>query len=238
MSRPRIALCVLGALGIGCASALPCRAQSFDEALEQAYLYNPQLGAERQRLRETDEGVPRALSGWRPRVIFNGSVGGSLISDSLDTQHDPEKRVPQQLEATVTQPVYTGGRVSAQVAQAEATVRAQRAQLQATEAVVLLNAAGAYLDVARDQRVVGLDRSNVQLLERTLRASEQQVRAGEVTETDAAQARARLADGRAVLAGAEAQLGASRAAFEQQVGTPPGAARPAPALVYRPAAKS
>ncbi len=203
--------------------ARPGRAQSFDDALGQAYSYNPQLGAERQRLRETDEGVPRALSGWRPRVSFDGSIGHSTFDDSLDHAHVPEERVPQQALATVTQPLYTGGRVPAQVAQAEAMVRAERAQLLATESTVLLAAAGAYLDVARDERVVALDHNDVALLERTLRASEQQVRAGEVTETDAAQARARLADGRATLAMAEGQLASSRAVYEQQVGTPPGA---------------
>ncbi len=218
MMRWAAALALLGGL-----APLPSRAQSFDDALARAYLYNPQLGAERARLRETDEGVPRALSGWRPRVVIDGNAGGSLIQDSIDRRYRPENRIPLTLNGTVTQPLYTGGRVPAQVGQAEALVRAQRAQLLATESAVLLAAAGAYLDVARDQRVVGLDRANVQVLERTLRAAEQSARAGEVTETDAAQARARLADGRAVLAGAEAQLATSRAVFEQQVGTPPGA---------------
>jgi hypothetical protein len=40
---------------------------AFETALSQAYLYNPQLLAARQQLREADEGVPKALSGWRPR---------------------------------------------------------------------------------------------------------------------------------------------------------------------------
>jgi outer membrane protein len=213
--------CGVFAAAMGAVS-LRCGAQTFDEALAQAYLYNPQLGVARQRLRETDEGVPRALSGWRPRVNIAGSIGVSAIQDSMDPVHDPERRVPQESALTVTQPVYTGGRVSAQVAQAEVTVRAQRAQLRATESAVLLAAASAYLDVARDQRVVALDRNNVQLLERTLRATEQQVAAGEVTETDAAQARARLADGRATLAVAEGQLASSQAIFQQQVGTLPG----------------
>lgn len=197
------------------------RAQSFEEALAQAYLYNPQLGAERKRLRETDEGVPRALSGWRPRVILNGSIGRSIVSDSIDP-HGIEHRYPQQATATLTQPVYTGGRVRAQVDQAEAQVRAERAQLQAVEAQVLLAAATAYLDVARDAQTVDLDRNNVAILDRTLHATELQVAAGEVTQADAAQARARVADARATLAAAQAQLATSRAAFEAQVGEPAG----------------
>ena len=204
-----------------CAGGPPARAQSFDEALAQAYLYNPQLLAERQRLRETDEGVPRALSGWRPRVMVAGSIGRSVVSDSLDP-HGIEHRYPQEATASVTQPLYTGGRVAAQLGQAEAQVRAERAQLRATEGTVLLAAAGAYLDVARDAQVVELDERDAALLERTLHAAELQVQAGEVTQADAAQAQARAADGRAALAAANAQLAASRAAFEAQTGMPPG----------------
>lgn len=197
------------------------RAQSFEEALAQAYLTNPRLQAERQRLRETDEGVPRALSGWRPRVTVDGSIGRSYVSDSLDP-HGIEHRYPQQAAATVTQPLYTGGRVAAQLGQAKAQVRAERAQLRAVEGTVLLAAAGAYLDVARDAQVVALDEADVALLERTLRAAEQQVQAGDTTEADAAQARARAADGRAALAAAVAALAASRAAFEAETGLPAG----------------
>jgi outer membrane protein len=195
---------------------------AFDAALSQAYVSNPQLGVARRRLRETDEGVPRALSGWRPHVVLDGNAGVSAVFDNGDPAHQPERRVPQQGELAMTQPLYTGGRVTAQVGQAEALVVAERAALQASEATVLLAAATAYLDVARDQRVVGLNRNQQQVLERTLRASEQEFAAGAVTETDVDQARARLADQRAALARAIAALDVSRAEYEQQVGQLPG----------------
>jgi outer membrane protein len=195
---------------------------AFDAALSEAYLSNPQLGVERRRLRETDENVPRALSGWRPHVLIDGSIGASAVFDNGDPTHQPERRVPQTSELSVTQPLYTSGRVTAQVGQAEALVAAERATLQATEAMVLLAAATAFLDVARDQRTVALNRNEEAVLERTLRATEQEFAAGAVTETDVDQTRARLADQRAMLAQAVATLGTSRAEFEQQVGQPPG----------------
>ncbi|HTZ71061.1 MAG TPA: TolC family outer membrane protein [Acetobacteraceae bacterium] len=207
----------------------------FDAALSQAYLYNPQLQEARQQLRETDEGVPKALSGWRPRVTIEGYIGVSGQWDSMDPTHQPERRVPQESVLSITQPIYTGGRVHAQVGQADALVAAERAGLQATEAAVLLAAATAYLDVARDQRIVDLNRNEETVLERTLHASDQELAAGAVTQTDVAQARARLADQRARTAQAVASLGASRAAYEQQIGKPPGAAPLPDAAVVVPA---
>ncbi len=218
----RLALSLL----IWTCGATVARAQiepALDDALSQAYLYNPQLAAERGRLREADEGVPRALSGWRPRVTVQADLGTSAQFDSIDTVHKPERRVPQSQNLTVTQPIYTGGRVRAQVGQAEALVAAERAVLQATEASVLLAAATSYLDVARDQRTVELNRNQTAVLERTLRASEQQRAAGAATDTDVAQSRARLADQRARQAQAEAALSVSRAEFERVVGHPPAA---------------
>ena len=195
---------------------------AFEKTLSQAYLYNPQLAAERQRLRETDEGVPQALSGWRPSVMIQGYAGGSAVFDSIDRARSPERRVPQSANLQLTQPLYTGGRVAAQVAQAEALVVAERATLRASEAAVLLAAGTAYLDVARDARIVLLNRNQAVVLERTLRATAQQFAAGSVTETDVEQARARLADQRGTLAQTEGDLASSRARFEQQVGTLPG----------------
>src|SRR3981189_3981173 len=56
---------------IACAETLP-------DALVRAYQGNPQLNAERAKLRSTDEGVPQALSGERPPGTVGLSAG--LIS--------------------------------------------------------------------------------------------------------------------------------------------------------------
>ena len=41
----------------------------------RAYQNNPQLNAQRAAVRATDEGVPQALSGYRPKVSVNASAG-------------------------------------------------------------------------------------------------------------------------------------------------------------------
>ena len=56
-------------------------ADTLDGALILAYQNNPTLNSQRAAVRATDEGVPQALSGYRPRVTFNGTVG-SQYTDS------------------------------------------------------------------------------------------------------------------------------------------------------------
>jgi outer membrane protein len=198
------------------------RAQTFERALAGAYATNPQLLSARQRLREVDENVPQALSGWRPRVSITGQYGGALFQDSLDKMHNPQRRAPQDTRLQVDQPLWTSGRQPARIARAEAEVRQERANLRTTEADVLLQAGLSYLDVVRDQRIVALNRNNVDVLQRSLRATRQQWQAGAVTLADVAQTEVRLAQAIGTLASVRAQATASEATFLQQIGTAPG----------------
>jgi outer membrane protein len=50
-------------------------AETMESALVKAYQNNPQLNAQRASARATDEAVPQALSGYRPRVTVTGTLG-------------------------------------------------------------------------------------------------------------------------------------------------------------------
>src|SRR3974390_2098184 len=53
----------------------PVLADTIEAALVRAYQTNPQLNAQRASVRATDEGVPQALSGYRPKVAITASAG-------------------------------------------------------------------------------------------------------------------------------------------------------------------
>ena len=194
----------------------------FTDALALAYQTNPRLLAARRQLAQTDEQVPQALSGWRPHVTVTGSLGGALFDDNTDAAHDPERRSPQDYELKLSQNIYTSGQIRAQTQRAEAEVRAGRADLRSTEAAVLLAAAAAYLDVVRDRAVVALDAHQVSVQRDTVQASGVELAAGGLAPADLGQARARLGTAMAQLAAAQSMLAQSEAAFEHQVGEPPG----------------
>src|SRR5215467_6741141 len=54
---------------------LPALADTIEAALVRAYQNNPQLNAQRAQVRSTDENVPQALSGYRPKVSLTASLG-------------------------------------------------------------------------------------------------------------------------------------------------------------------
>jgi outer membrane protein len=70
----RTAIAAVAVLALAC-GADPARADTIEAALVRSYQSNPQLNAQRASVRATDETVPQALSGYRPRVSITASVG-------------------------------------------------------------------------------------------------------------------------------------------------------------------
>ena len=211
-------------------------AQTLNEALSTAYNNNPTLGAQRSALRATDEGVPQALSNWRPTVTLNNNSGRT----NLNFQNNPAGRSdlilsPNTTTLTATQPLYRGGRTTAATKSAEANVQAGRATLANTEQTVLLQVVTAYMDVLRDTAVLSLNRNNEQVLGKQLDASRDRFRVGEITRTDVSQAESRLARARSDRQQAEGNLTSSRATFQRIVGDMPATLQPPPKLNSLPA---
>ena len=211
--------------GVALAAAFaitPASAQSLTEALSYAYDSNPQLLAQRALLRQTDEGVPQALSNWRPTVTFTGEAGinrGSINEGNGDQFSTFKTR---QLNLQVTQPLYRGGRTEAQTRQAINLVESQRAQTLAVETTVFQAVAQAFFDTYRDQVLVEVNKNNEAVLKKQLDATRDRFRVGEVTRTDVAQAESSLAQATANRIASEGQLEVSRAAYTRAVGHPPG----------------
>ena len=134
-------------------AALPSRAETLEDALALAYQHNPELQAQRAKLRATDEQVSQALSGWRPDVEATAEAGKAKQNVSGNQLLINSGNVtPRDVNLNVTQPVFNGFRTVSQVRSAEAAVRAQRAVLEDGEQKLLLDTAKAYLDVVQALR--------------------------------------------------------------------------------------
>src|SRR5580658_7165038 len=70
--RRRVVYGVVVALAASHPSA---HADTLPGALIQTYTCNPQLNSQRAVVRATDEGVPQALSGYKPRITATASTG-------------------------------------------------------------------------------------------------------------------------------------------------------------------
>jgi outer membrane protein len=89
------------------------------------------------------------------------------------------------------------------------------------EQSVLLAAATIYMDYLRDSAIVEVQRSNVRVLEQTLKQTRDRFNVGEVTRTDVAQSEAQLAAGRTQQLTAESNLTTTRSNFRRIIGNEP-----------------
>jgi outer membrane protein len=224
MNSSRFAFAAMLLASAAVVEVRPAAGQTLQEAMALAYANNPTLQAARAQLRSVDENVPQALAGWRPTVQVTGAVGQTTTGTRPNTvgpTGDWRSRDTTQVQGSVTQPLYRGGRTVAQTRRAENQVLAQRARLFATEQQVMLDVVNAYVAVIRDQEEVRLNTNNEQVLTRQLQATNERFRVGEITRTDVAQAESRLAGARASRSDAEGRLQTSRATFTRLVGQAP-----------------
>ncbi|MCG5240405.1 TolC family outer membrane protein [Azospirillum doebereinerae] len=219
-ARPLLATALTLTVALGGGSSVAW-AQSLEQALAQAYANNPTLGAQRARLRAVDEGVPQALSGYRPTVRATAGITRSASESKYNGGETGSEANSKALGLSATQPVYDAT-VGPAVRRAERLVEAQRATLIASEQSVLLTAAQAYLDIVQNQAVLQLQNNNEQVLRRQLDAARDRFRVGEYTRTDVSQSESRLAGAIASKISADGQLKASRATYERVVGAAPG----------------
>src|SRR3984957_19429127 len=184
------------------AGPLPALADTMEAALVRAYQNNPQLNAQRASVRFTDENVPQALSGYRPKVAITASAG-EQYTDSNATQGGTATAIvrtefhgldaPRSVGATITQTLFNGQQTANKTRAAESQVSGAREALRVLEQTVLLQAATIYMDYLRDSAIVEVQRSNTRVLEQTLKQTKDRFNVGEVTRTDVAQSEAQLA---------------------------------------------
>ncbi len=208
----------------------PPPTETLADALAAAYRAAPELQVQRYELRATDEDYAQALSELRPttRVEVTGDYsrtvpGGAAASPNVYSNAAAGNLI-------VEQPLLTGGQATADIATADAAVRAGRAQLRTVEGDLFLKVVTAYANVRRDSRTMALRQANLKQIEATLEEVKARREAGELTRTDIAQTETELGLAQAQYNSADEQLEQDRALFAALVGHDPGVLAPEPAL--------
>ncbi len=208
----------------------PTHAETLGQALASAYRNNPSLLAERKQVEATDEGVPQAKAGYRPRVTARGDAARKYTSTqtssaAASSATNSGSTTPLGYQIEFSQSLFNGFRTVNSVRQAEVNVLTARETLREVEQSTLLSAVTAFMDVIRDRAIVRLRENNVRVLSRELTAISARFEAGDATRTDVAQGRARRAGAVSSLDRAKANLRSSRADFTRAVGHAPGQLR-------------
>ena len=227
------------AVALALAAPSNLAAETMESALARAYQGNPQLNAQRAIVRQNDEGVSQALSGYRPTLSATASVGEQYTNTTGVIPPIPPNlpngvsytvkgyTTPRSVGVNGGQTLFNGQQTANSVRKAESQVSAARETLRVMEESTLLAAATAYMDVSRDTANLEVQQNNVRVLQRTLKDTRNRFAAGQVTATDVAQAEAQLAAGEASLHGAESTLMTTKANYRRIIGVDPANLAPA-----------
>lgn len=196
---------------------LAAQATNLKEALESAYMNNPEIKSARQSLYETEEEVSLAYTEWQPTITASYERGRQRTSRGTiaDSYSTTDSRSVQ-----LSQPVFDGFGTVSRISSAKLRVDSQQARLRQTEQDVLLQAISAYLTLLRDEMVFKLSKSNESVLGEQLRAVQDRFDVGEVTKTDVSQSEARRARAMAERIQADADVLTARANYERIVKMP------------------
>src|ERR1700681_5118629 len=111
--------------------AAPALADTIEAALVRAYQSNPQLNSQRAQVRATDENVPHALSGYRPRVALTASAGYQYTDTNTTQGGSPTAIVrteihgadaPRSAGLTISQTLFNGQQTANKTRAAESQV--------------------------------------------------------------------------------------------------------------------
>lgn len=209
----------------------PAAADTLADAIAAAYRANPRLLASRASERAAGAVLDQSRAAYGPSLTASASYAYTYVRQQIAAGLSAkEDGFAPGFAATLSQPLFTSGRLSAGVSSAKAGVGLARESLRQVEQDTISTVISAYVSVRRDEQLVAIARENADLLARQRSDTGERARVREATSTDLDQTENRYALAQAQLAEAEGQLQSSRAAYTAVVGTPPGVLEPEPPL--------
>lgn len=149
----------------------PLAALNLDEALAQAYKQRPEYLAAQSRLRAAELAVAAAKGEALPTIQVSGQLGTVGPSPGgSETIYN--------LSAGVHIPIFQGGKVKADVAEAEAQLRQSRMQLEDLHSRVDFEIRSALLDVKTSDDQVAVARQQIELAAEQLKQARDRYAAG------------------------------------------------------------
>ena len=161
-----------------------------------------------------NESVTAARMGLRPQITAQGYAGRV----NTDTKTEKFNTDAQMHEISVSQPLYTGGRVNADTKAATARLKEGQARIQNDINTFLFEATGAYTSYYENKYLVALYEKTVADAEKRVTSVTAEKKAGERTVTDLALAESKLATAKADLNRTQADLSSARMQFIYYIG--------------------
>jgi len=194
-------------------------ALTFDQAIQQALVRNPQVTAAQQALAAAQQGITIARTGLEPTVSLNGNgnygtASGTTVTSSGVAQVLPSAQGTGSVSFVGSVPLFDGGRTTAEVGSATAGVAIAEAALRLTEQSIALQTATAFFNVLSAETLTGVRQAQLKQNQDQLAQTQAQVKAGVAAQSDVIQVQSQVAQAQVNLLSAQSQIATSKAALQ------------------------
>lgn len=194
-------------------------AESLDSAMQAALSFNPQIRSAQANRDASEARVTQAQGARLPHIEATGGVGYNRYNAPGIASMTMYR--PSNAGVSLSLPLYTGGKLKAELAAAESGVQAADSMALDSQQTVMFNAGTAFLKVARTTQLLKLAQGQQDLLDRELTQATAELTAGIRTRTDVAQAESRLAGARAAVRAAQSEADDAKTQFRSITGREP-----------------
>lgn len=229
VSRKNGLLAAVFGSGVLALTAMPAAAETLADAIALAYATNPTILSQRSILRNADETYYRTDRTLGPTVTADAALTGNTDNDFLNSFRGSQG-AGVSVGVNAAQTIYSGGRLTSNLASQAATLQSQRESLRRVEMAVLQNVVEVYTAVRRAERQLAITTENVSVLQRQREEAQARFEVGNQTRTDVAQADSRLASSRSQLTSAQNTLDNARVQYRTVVGRSPEQLEQEPSL--------
>ena len=191
-------------------------AVSLGDAIREAIRTNPDILSSLKSVELAVENIDLARSGYRPDVAANVSV--THLQNDTDTQGDWKGNTAKSAGVSLTQPLYRGGRTTAEIEEKKALFNASELAFSTDVHDKITESVWAYMNVFESLESVKANKNNKNRQNERYKAAKAGASAGELTRTDVSQARARFAEAKAEYIVSKASLDVAYSNFRKVTG--------------------
>ncbi len=191
------------------------------QALSMAYKDNPKLNAERKNLEISKEEINEAKSDFLPSVTISGYISNentTKLTNRSGADIQSTDVEPSQESILIEQTLFQGLGGVANLKKSNIGLELSKLRLKKAEQEILFEAIEAYTNLVVNKKKVGINISNVNLLERQVENDKNRLERSEINLTDLAQSEASLAGANAKLIETQNQLITTKLNYEKTIG--------------------
>ena len=197
-------------------------AETLSEALNQAYKNNPELNAERENIKVSEEDLKISRSEFLPSVTLSGSKSEEDTEKLTDRSGNNSAITdvnPKTTSITIEQKLFQGLGGVADLQKNKIGLILAKAELLKTEQEILYKAIEAYTGLILAKEKLDINKQNLNLLERQVETDQARLEKGQIKVADVAQSESSLAGANAKFIEAKNEEVTAKLIYEKIIGS-------------------